>query len=245
MKKGIIIGLLVIGVLGYIGYRLYFSSKTMYYTYEDKFVMSSTAKKTSNMEEIKNDYYIKENINNVKSKEKVVEVLYSEEFNGPYYLYGYYLIDDFNNYFKEQIDNGFVCDKDDYSYALGEGSSMKCTVHESGFKYEKIDSELCVSINDKEVCIKPNDWANIEKYKSLFEDAGWICEYKDYNIGKWSKEIPTFGNLECSEEKPSVRDHGNYDLFCYINTDGHATCNNNIGWCSINSDLNTNCFGIK
>ena len=217
---------------------------TKYYTYEGKgkFTMSSISNKVDNYKELNNNYYIKERITKEKSKGRIIEVLYNDFEREPY-LYGYYNETDFNKYFQEQIKNGLVCDNKTL-IGLGEGVNIKCISHEAGFEYDKIDSELCAYINDKEICIKPNDWYNIESYKEKFESVGWICEYQD--SGEWSNDKkPTNGNLECSKERPSTRNYKEGELFCFIGTDGGAVCNNNIGWCSINDDLNTFCFGVK
>ena len=220
-------------------------STIKYYSYENdgKFIMSSTAHKVEDVKQIENDYYIKEHITNVKSEEKIVEVLYNDFSEEPY-LYGYYTEKDFNKYFSDQIKDGLVCDNKT-EIAFGEGTNIKCLIHKEGFEYEKIDSELCVLINGKEICLKPNAWSNIDKHKEEFENAGWICEYQDYDTGKWTNDKkPTNGILECSKVKPSegVVKEGN--LYCYIGPKGWASCDNNKGWCNINNDLTTNCNGI-
>jgi hypothetical protein len=243
MKKILLI-IIIILLLGVVTYIVLTKNKLMYYSYEDKFVISSTANKVKKVKNLNNDYYIKENITKTKSKERLVEVLFSEGINEPYNTYGYYPISEFNTLFKDKIIDGFLCGIDK-PYYLEEGNSLKCTIYDIGYKYNKIDSELCVLINNKEVCIKPNDWNNIEDYKKMLIDNGWLCEYKDYNTGEWTTNIPEDGVLECSKEKPSIRDHSNNDLYCHINTDGSATCGNNNGWCSIDKDNSTYCFGIK
>ena len=220
------------------------STTTKYYSYEKdgKFIMSSTAHKVEDLKQIDNKYYIKENITKTKSKEKIVEVLYND-FSGEPYLYGYYTNSDFNKYFSEQIKNGLTCDNKT-EVAYGEGSNIKCLIHDEGFEYEKIDSELCVNIDDNEVCVKPNAWEDVDKYKDNFEKAGWVCEYHDYDSGKWTNsKKPTDGVMECSKVKPSERTNSGNDLYCYIGTDGETTCNDGNGWCNINSDLTTNCYG--
>lgn len=220
------------------------TSVIKYYSYEGngKFTMSSISNKVDNLKDLNNNYYIKEKITKEKSNEKIIEILYNDFEREPY-LYGYYSESDFNKYFSDQIKNGLVCDNKT-EIALGEGVNIKCILHDLGFEYEKIDSELCSYINDKEICIKPNDWNNIEKYKEQFENVGWICEYQDFDTGKWNKDvIPNNGNLECSEEGHSK--HSDNKIFCFIGTDGAAVCNNNVGWCGINDDLNTYCFGVN
>lgn len=217
-----------------------------YFTYEGngKFTMSSTANRVSDFKKIKNNYYIKEEINNEKSDDKIVEVLYND-FESEPYLYGYYTNEEFNKYFEEQIKNGLVCD-DKTEIGFGEGVNIKCVEHDTGFEYEKIDSKLCAYINDKEICINANDWENIDDYKKQFENVGWICEYKNNDNGKWSEdERPVNGYLECSKEKPSTNKHTSNELFCNIGSEGASVCNNNDGWCSINNDLNTYCFGVN
>lgn len=217
--------------------------KIYYYTYEDKFVMSSNADKKTNLDDLNNDYFIKEKVKNAKSNSNIIEVTYNEYGEEPI-TYGYYTEQDFNNYFKSYIDDGLICDNNS-SFNMGEGVVLKCLIHESGFTYQKVDSELCVNIDDKMVCIKPNDWENIVNYKNKFESAGWICEYNNYTTGEWNdSNIPEDGILECSKDKPSTR-HNDYveGLFCFIGTDGGAICSNNNGWCGIGDDLNTWCFG--
>ena len=217
-----------------------------YYSYEGngEFVMSSTSNKVNDLKELKNNYYIKETIKREKSNGEVIEVLYND-FDSEPYLYGFYTNEEFNKYFSKEIEDGLICD-DKTEIAFEEGINIKCLTHETGFEYDKINSELCAKINDKEICIKPNDWKNVDKYKEDFENAGYICEYHNFDTGKWTGDTKiNNGNLECSKEKPSLDKYKDGELFCFMGTDGAAVCNDNIGWCGINNDLNTYCFGVK
>ena len=83
MKKILFI-IIIILLLGVVTYIVLTKNKVMYYSYEDKFVISSTANKVKKVKNLNNDYYIKENITKTKSKERLVEVLFSEGINEPY-----------------------------------------------------------------------------------------------------------------------------------------------------------------
>ena len=247
MKKNYLI-LLIVAIIICVGVGLYLlnikkTSEVKYYTYDGKFVMSSYAQKVDDYKKLNNNYFIKEKISNVTSKEDIIEVLFSGGFNEPYFAYGYYTIDDFNKYFSEDIKKGLVCDGESIHY-LAEATSYKCVKHKPGYKYQKIDSELCANINNQLVCIKANDWQNNANYKKMFENVGWQCEYYDYSTQEFSaNKVPTNGYLECSKVKPSNAKKDN-ELFCYIETDGEVVCNNNVGWCNLYKDLSTSCFGI-
>lgn len=246
MKKNYMILLICVIIGGIIGVYLFNnkeSKEVRYYTYDGKFVISSSANKKDNYKKLNNNYFIKETISNMTSKEEIIEVLFSEGFNEPYFAYGYYTVSDFNKYFSEYIKKGLICDGE-YTHYLEEAASYRCVKHESGHEYQKIDSELCANISDELVCIKANDWQNNKDYKKMFEKAGWQCEYYDYGSREFSVDIAsTNGYLECSKTKPSERKNDN-ELFCNIETDGSAMCSNNAGWCNIYKDLSTSCFGI-
>ena len=258
MKKGYIVGLIIL-IICSVSLGMYLlltkdnsesiknNESIVYYTYEGngKFVMSSIADKVSNYRELNNNYFIKENIQKVESSEKIIEVIYAQ-FGEKDIIYGYYTEEEFNKYFKDKINEGLVCDGNS-SYNMGEGVTLKCITHNSGFKYDKKDSELCANIDNNIVCIKPNDWNNIKDYKNKFESVGWNCQYIDQTTGAWNDNvIPEIGNLECSKIKPSDRQNTyNHDLFCFIGNDGSAICNDNNGWCGIGSDINTWCFGVN
>ena len=217
------------------------TEKVYYYTYEGKFVMSSTAHKVTDYKELKNNFFVKEKVKKVKSDSKIMEVIY-DEFGEDPIVYGYYTEEEFSKYFKDKIDEGFTCDSD-IGFNMGEGVILRCIFHDSGYSYEKVESELCANVNNNLVCIKPNDWENIDKYREEFENAGDKCEYYDYSTGKYSdSKKPKLGNLECSNEKPSIRKDNTF--YCLLGSDGGSICSVNTGWCSIGEDLNTYCFGI-
>ncbi len=249
MKKRYMVLLIVVVIIGAFltAYLINVKKRVRYYTYDGEYVMSSNAIKVYNYKELERNYFIKETASKAKSKTEVIEMQYSSDFNAPYLLYGYYTVDEFKKYFAEDIKNGLVCDGKKVHYHA-ETSSFKCIKHKAGFKYEKIDSEVCAVINEELICVKANDWKNNKNYKKMFENIGWKCEYTDYSTGKHSDtKAPKKGIMECSKTKPSIRNQAlSEEMFFDLGTDGSAIFNDhNTAYCSINADLSAYCFGIE
>ena len=152
----------------------------------------------------------------------IYEILENLEFEGEYYTYGYYTKEELDKY---ELAKKLKCDNKD-ELALGEGTSRKCNEHDIGFVYNKIDSVMMVKINDEFIEIKPNDWENVNSYKTELEEAGLTCEPID--------EKSEYQHLDCKNSDGSIEvdirkegdvvahDNGNY---CLINGDSSSWCN--------------------
>ena len=217
----VIIGIIILFGIG-IGYYLHIinkkpadksiNNKIFYYSVENNvnFTPSSLAKKVNNYKELNKNFFVKETINETISKAPVIEVFLGDYDSSKdtieYYTYGNYTKEDFNSYFSSYIKEGLKCDGNSSVY-IGEGSYYKCAEHETGYKYDRIDSEACIITNDSNtICVKPNDWNNVSDYKTKFEKIGWTCTKTDFNEQNY---------LLCQKEESDIN-----KLHIYIHDDG-------------------------
>ncbi len=208
------------------------SNKVMYYSIEEngEFTPSSLAKKVSDYKTLNKKFFIKETISEAISANPVIEVFYgtyeSDKDTIEYFTYGFYSKEDFNNFFSSYINKGLKCDGSSNIY-IGEGSYYKCVEHETGYKYDRIDSEACIITNSNTICVKPNDWNNVSDYKTKFEKVGWTCAKTDQENQNY---------VLCQKEESNFD-----DLYIYIHDDGRVVVGSG-SYCYVNHDLASWCF---
>ena len=196
-----------------------------------EFTLSSLAKKINDYKKLNKKFFIKETINETISTSPVIEVFYGDYDSSKdkieYYTYGNYTKEDFNSYFSSYIKEGLKCDGNSSVY-IGEGSYYKCVEHETGYKYDRIDSEACIITNDSNtICVKPNDWNNVSDYKTKFEKVGWTCTKTNFNEQNY---------VLCQKEKSNFN-----ELYIYIHDDGAVVVGSG-SYCYVNKDLASWCF---
>ena len=204
---------------------------TVYYSIEGdgEYTPSALAKKVIDYKKLKAPFFIKEVIVKTKSTEPLIEILNSYYLDNEqirYYTYNYIAEKEFKRDYSKNIKDGLKCDGITETYA-GEGDYIKCNKHDTGFEYNKIESEICVLIEEKPKCIKPNnDWSKIEEYKNEFESLGWTCTITDYEIKDQNQLECNYNELRLTLANSGEVIIGYESPYCYVNKDLATWCYN-------------------